>query len=455
MTIKHSDASAVVHSACSRRDAIKSMAMTGMAFSILPASLRGANAPSKRINIAMIGTGRQGIHANMKTFLGMDHVRVVAVCDVDRLRLNYAKGIVDQAYGNTDCLALGDFREALEVKDLNAVMVSTPDHWHTLPALAAMKKGLHVCVEKAMTRYFDEGRALADMAKKMGVVYRLDSECRSHAYMVKTANLAMNGYLGTIRRLEVGVPHELSKGIGNPKPMPVPEHLDYEMWQGPAARHPYTLDRVHSTVVQTGAPTGRPGWLRLSDYCAGMVCNWGGHLLDVANLVNGTSHTGPVTVEGTGQFPDDPAGLWDTIMGFELQYTYANGVTLDYKIKSPYLRVEGDDGWIEAHWISEGGLQAHDKNIFRTKFRDTDQLVPTRSDKRDFISAITDGTPVMIDAETGHRVNSQCLLGLAAIRSGEKLAWDPDKEVVTNSARGEEFMKQSFYHDAWKLENFR
>ena len=441
-------------SSLSRRQALRQLAMTGAAITILPSALRGATAPSKRVNIAMIGTGRQGIHANMKTFLGMKNVRVVAVCDVDRLRLDYAKRIVDERYGDKDCRAFTDLREALEIADLDAVMVSTPDHWHAIPALIAMRKGLHVCCEKAITRYFDEGRALADMAKKMGVVFRLDSECRSHAYMQKTANLAMNGYLGTIRRIEVGVPEELSKGIGDPTEMPVPEHLGYEMWQGPAPKRPYTLDRVHHTNPKTGEPVGRPGWLRLADYCAGMICNWGGHLIDVANMINGTSHTGPVSVEGTGKFPDDPAGLWDTIIDLELQYKYANGVIMDYKIDVPYLRVEGDDGWIQAHWHSKGGLKAHDRNIFRTEFRKSDKLVPARSDKSDFISAIAEGTPVMIDAEAGHRVNSQCLLGLAAIRAGERLEWNPDTEKVTNSAKGEELMKHSFYRDPWQLKQF-
>ncbi len=147
-----------------RRQFLKTSVAAGAAFAILPSALRGETAPSQRVNIAMIGTGRQGVAANTRTFLGMGNVRVVAVCDVDRLRMHYAKGIVDAAYGNPDCQATTDFREALEIPGLDAVMISTPDHWHAIIALAAMKKGMHVCCEKAMTRYFGEGRALADMA---------------------------------------------------------------------------------------------------------------------------------------------------------------------------------------------------------------------------------------------------------------------------------------------------
>ena len=436
-----------------RRQLLKTFAFTGAGFSILPSVLRGAGAPSKRVNLAMIGTGRQGIEANMKTFLGMPNVRIIAVCDVDRMRVNYAKGIVDSAYGNKDCKMFSDFREAMETDGLDAVMISTPDHWHEIMALAAMKKGLHVSCEKAMTRYFDEGRAMADMARKSGVVFRLDSECRSNAYMQKTANLAMNGYLGTIRRFEVGVPEEFQEGFGDPKPMPVPDFLDYQAWQGPAPERPYTRDRVHQTNPKTGAPVGRPGWLRISDYCAGMTCNWGGHLIDVANMINGTSHSGPASVEGSGKFPEDSKGLWDTIIGMDLHYRYANGVTLDYKISKPYLRVEGDEGWIQANWNSEGGLQASDRKILTTKLRPGDKLVPSRSDKGDFISAITEGTPVMIDAESGHRVNTQCLLGLAAINRGKKLHWDPVKETVINDPEALACIKGS-YREPWDLKKF-
>jgi len=241
----------------------------------------------------------------------------------------------------------------------------------------------------------------------------------------------------------------MNDGFGDATPMPVPAHLDYEMWLGPAPERPYTVDRVHQTNLKTGAPVGRPGWLRISDYAGGMINNWGGHLIDVANLINGTSHSGPIRIEGTGTF-GEPGGLWNAIIGFELKYEYANGVRLDYKIDKPYLRVEGDEGWIQAHWHSQGGLQAHDRSILTQKLRPDDQTVPTRADKHDFISAITEGTPVMIDAEAGHRVNTHCLLGLAAVKLGKPLEWDPVKETVTNDADALASIKGT-YREPWCL----
>jgi myo-inositol 2-dehydrogenase / D-chiro-inositol 1-dehydrogenase len=245
--------------------------------------------------------------------------------------------------------------------------------------------------------------------------------------MTRTADLAINGYLGNIRRFEVGVPREIGKGFGNATPAPIPEHLDYDMWLGPAPEAPYSPDRVHPENLD-----GRPGWMRVLDYGEGIVTNWGTHLIDVAQLINGTERGGPVSVEGTGTLPP-PGSLWNTLTAFELHYRYANGVTLDYKMDQPFLRVEGDEGWIHAHWNSPGGFKASDPKILHTKFRPSDKRVPTRGDKADFISAILHGTPVMADAEIGHRTCSIGQIGHIAIRTGSKLEWDPANETFPSN----------------------
>lgn len=136
--------------------------------------------------------------------------------------------------------------------------------------------------------------------------------------------------------------------------------------------------------------------MRILDYCEGMVSNWGTHLIDVASLINGSEHTGPVSVEGTGRYPEPGTGLWNTLIDFNLHYSYANGVKPDYKIDVPYLRVEGEEGWIQAHWNSAGGLKASNPKILRTVRRKTDTRVPTRGDKVDFISAIQNGPDIHI-----------------------------------------------------------
>ena len=411
---------------------------------IVPSSVFGKNAPSNRITIGMIGMGRQAIHANTNPFLYSKDCRVVAVCDVDKWRLDNAKKKVDEFYKNSDCKSYTDWREVIARDDIDAIMNSTTDQWHVPISLAAVRKGKHVSCEKPLALSIAEGRLLADEVKKKGVVFRTDSECRSHGYMHKTAELVVNGYLGNIKRIEVGVPAGDVAG-GNPKPMEVPQELDYEMWVGPAPMKPYTVDRVHPRKSY-----GRPGWMRCRDTCKGMITNWGTHLLDVAQLLNGTERTGPVSVEGTGKYPEPGSGLWDVLLDFRVQYRYAKGVVLDYLTDVPYLRVEGDQGWIQAHWHSNGGLTAHDKSIFRIKYKESDRRLPQRMDKEDFIYAIKNKCNTMADAEVGHRTCSLGQLGHIAIQRGAKLNWDPKAERFIDDDKANKLLHVS-YRKPWGL----
>jgi len=433
----------VPHHRFSRRQILGGLVVASFP-AIVPARLFGANAPSNKINLAMIGCGRQAYHTNLPTLLGFDEVQVVAVCDVDRKRASSSKTKVDEYYGNKECKLFTDFRETLEISGLDAVMISTPDHWHAIIALAAIAKGLHVSCEKPLTRYITEGRKMADAARAKGIVFRTDTECRSNAYMTRTADLVLNGYLGKIKRFEVGVGHEV-KGSGNPTPMPVPAHLDYDMWLGPAPHKEYTRDRVHPENLDD-----RPGWMSILDYAEGMITNWGAHLLDVTQLANGTERSGPVSVEGTGRYPEPGSALWDTLQDFIVQYRYANGAIVDFKMNIPYLRVEGEEGWIEAHWNSEGGFKASNPNILRTKFKSSDIRVPTRGDKEDFISAIRKGTKVMTDAEIGHRTCSMAQIGHIAIQRGHRLDWNPVAEKFTNDDEANKLLAGT-YRLPWKL----
>jgi len=411
-----------------------------MAFpSIVPSTVLGKNAPSNRINIAMIGMGRQAIHANLPPFLHSNDTKVVAICDVDRWRLDQGKAKVDDFYGNSDCKSYTDWREIIKRDDIDAVMNSTPDHWHVPISLEAVKAGKHVCHEKPLSISVSEGRILADAAEKSGVVFRTDTECRSNAYMQRVALLTLNGYLGKVKHIEVGVPDSDKGAVGDPTPMPVPDELDYEMWTGPAEMKPYTVDRVHKPKE-----FGRPGWMRCSATAEGIVTNWGTHLIDVAQLVNDTERTGPVSVEGTGKFG---SGIWDVMQTFDLHYEYADGVTLHYLTDRPYIRVEGEDGWIYAPW-GYAQIEAKDKSILY--IREFDRQIADRAHKEDFIYAIKNNRPTMIDAEIGHRTCSMCQIGLIAVRVGKKLAWNPEAERFTNSDEANEMLTRS-YRQPWDI----
>ena len=430
--------------ALTRRSFIKSTAAVGIPL-ILPASVLGKDGPSNRITVGMIGMGRQAKHANCPPFLHSKDSKVVAVCDVDKWRLNNAKNQVDKHYKNKDCKAYDDWREIIARDDIDAIMNSTPDQWHVPISLAAVRAGKHVSCEKPLTLSIAEGRVLADAVKKAGVVFRTDTECRSHAYFHKTAQLVRNGYLGKIKRIEAGVPCGDKPG-GNPTPTAVPEELNYDMWLGPAPKKDYCLDRVHPRNSYK-----RPGWMRCRDTCEGMITNWGTHLLDVAQLIHNTERTGPVSVEATGKYPEAGSGLWNVLVSFNAQFIFADGVVLDYVMKSPYVRVECEEGWIHANWM-RGGMHAHDKKIFQTKLKDSDIRIPLRSDKGDFLYCIKKNAPAeaMADAEIGHRTCSLGQLAHIAIQVGKKLKWDPTTEKFEDAEANK--LLERTYRKPWDLD---
>lgn len=430
----------------SRRTFLKASAAIAAAPLVLPARVFGQSAPSKRVNVALIGMGRQAVYANLPPFLHADNVRVVAVCDVDRWRLANAKQKVDAHYKDSACRTCADWREVLARDDVDAVMNSTSDQWHVPISLAAARRGKHVSCEKPLTLSVAEGRALADAVKRAGVTFRTDSECRSNAHMIKLAELARNGYLGRLRRIEVGVPAG-DKAGGDATPSPVPDELDYELWTGPAPLHPYCVDRVHPPKAYT-----RPGWMRCRDTCEGMITNWGTHTLDVAQLAHDTERTGPVSVEGTGRYPAPGSGLWNVLLDFRVQFKYADGVTLDYlTAKNAYVRVEGDAGWLNADWTGRTGLTASDPNLLKLKFKASDLRLPTRADKADFIHGIATGEPTMADAEVGHRTCSLGQLAHIAIQRGRRLAWDPAAERFTGDDAANALLARP-YRAPWALE---
>lgn len=396
---------------------------------VVPSHVFGRNAPGNRITVGMIGMGRQALQVNLPPLLMMPEVQVVAVCDVDAWRLSKAREAVDRHYGNSDCAVYRDWRDLVGRDDIDAIMNSTPDHWHVPISLAAVCAGMHVSCEKPLTLSVAEGRLLADTVKEKGVVFRTDTECRSHADMHRIAELARNGYLGKVTHLEVGVPEADGPG-GNPASMPVPPALDYDLWLGPAPEKSYTVDRVHPVDS-----LGRPGWMRCSDTCEGVVTNWGTHVLDVAQLILDTERTGPVEVEATGVFPERDSGLWDVLYRFDAQFRYADGVTLRYRTDplGAYIKVVGSEGWIHGDWHRRGpGQVAHDPSIFDIEPGDNDIRIPRRTDKEDFINAILNDVPTMIDAEIGHRTCTMGQIAHIAVRRGKKLAWDPDAERFTN-----------------------
>jgi predicted dehydrogenase len=403
--------------------------------------LLGKVNPSNRITVGVIGIGRQTVNINLPQFFSMPDVQVTALCDVDAWRLANAKKQVEDAYAQQSasgrfkgCTTYKDFRELLVNPSLDAVFIGGPDHWHVRMSMEAIQAGKDVSCEKPLARCIADGRELSDLVTKHRRVFRTDSEFRSLENFYRAVTLVRNGRIGKLHTIRTAVP-EGDVGCPPQPEMPVPPELDYERWQGPATRAPYTEKRVH-----TPKSYDRPGWMRHRYYCDGMITNWGAHLNDIAQWGNGTDRTGPVEVEARGTYP--PAdSFWNVLLNFQAEYRYANGVRLFYKTdEKVYVRFEGSEGWIFAEYSKP--LQAEPAAILDAKIGDNEIHFPFKSDKQDFIDAVKTRGQTLEDAEVGHRTISVCHLANIAIHVGEKLEWDPGKERFTNNPAANAFVNK-------------
>ncbi len=409
---------------------ISGMAATGGLIipTVVPSTVIGKYAPSNRINIGMIGTGRQAIQANLKNgFLKLDNCQVIAINDVDIWRMNLAKNIINETYSNqknkkfSGVKSYNDYRELIADQEVDAVMISTADHWHVPVGIAAALAGKHVCVEKALSVCFSHSKALKEAVKFKKVANRLDSEFRSIKFFSKAVEMVHNGLIGSLISVQVGVPGELSGSAVGPQPeMQIPEDLNYDMWLGPSFPQPYTQNRVHDPeTIET-----RPGWMRIDDYCNGMITNWGAHLCDIALWGMQKENELPVKISGTGTFSK---GLWNTIESFTIEYEYADGFIMKYMIDQPYVKFEGEKGWIKVSY--PGQLEASDSAIL--------SYIPSPqqknysgilSDKADFLRSVDTGKESIESLEIGHNVYATNFLGLIAVQIGNTLKWDADAE---------------------------
>ncbi len=416
----------------SRRALLKTSAMLGAGLALpalVPATVFGAEAPSERITVGCIGVGRMGM-GDLREALGFKQVQVVAVCDVDSDRVANAQKSVDSYYqqhrggSGAGCAGYGNFRELLARDDIDAVQIVTPDHWHVIPAIEAAKAGKDIFLQKPMSLTIEEGRILSDVVAQYKRVFLIGSQQRSDARFRQACELVRNGRIGKLRTIKVGFGVDPSTG---PEPvMPVPKELDYDMWLGPAPWAPYTEKRVHP---QEGY--GRPGWLRISDYSAGMITGWGSHHNDIAQWGMGTEYTGPVTVEGQTEFPKD--GLWDVHGDFTIEYTYANGVKVicaDNKVNKQGVVFEGDKGSV---YVRRGHIEANPASLLQETIGPNEtKLYVSNNHKGNFYECIKSRAQTIAPAEVAHRSCSVCLLGEIAMRLGRKLHWNPKTEQFDN-----------------------
>jgi myo-inositol 2-dehydrogenase / D-chiro-inositol 1-dehydrogenase len=424
---------------------------------ILRQSLLGSDAPSGKIVVGMIGMGRQMMALNLQPFLESPDCIVAAVCDVDAWRLEQGLKAVQRFYAakqvsgrDNRCRAYKDFREIIERSDIDAVFISTPDHWHVPMAIAAVKAGKDVSLEKPITRYINEGRLLADLVAKHKRIFRVDSEFRSLEPFHRAAELVRNGRLGKLHTIRSGCPREVFPD--EPETITAaPPGLDYDLWLGPAPEVPYMQKRVHAPKDLKS----RPGWMRNLDYCDGMIINWGTHLNDIAQWGNNTERTGPVEIKATGTY--HKGKVWNVLESFDARYRFANGVELFYQMGEPHVRFEGEKGWLQVNYIAEklnpDRLKASDPAILNEKIGPEEIHFPLQSEKTDFIEAVKTRRPTLEDAEVGQRTTSLCHLAHISIQlGGASLRWDPDRERFHNNDAANRLLNRPPLRASWKLD---
>ena len=424
----------------SRRGFVRALAAAGASPLIVPPRVlgrEGAVAPNSRVNVALIGTGRQVFHANMPWFLWSKEVQVVAVCDVDAWRMDAARQAVEANYavsagpgGYKGCAMHQDFREVLARKDVDAVMISTPDHWHAYMAVAAAQAGKDIALEKPISLCVREGRAIVEAVKKHGRILRTDTEVRACKQFHQLCQVVRNGLIGNVRRVLVTVPSDPPPVRELPATEPVPPELDYDLWLGPAPVNLYTEKRVHYRRAGLDYVGGKgPGWFHIEDYSLGVMLNWGAHVLDITQWLLDTELGGPAEIKGAARFPKK--SFWNVAESFTIRYRYANGVEVLYANDDVAgVRAEGDKGWIEYKWFRDNSFKASTPSLLTWKPGPNDLALPCLDEKQDFIDCVKSRREPLVTAEKGHRTATMCQLGHIAARLGRRLKWDAAAERV-------------------------
>lgn len=427
---------------------------------IVPASVFGKRAPSNKINIGQIGCGRIARTHDLAETVKYDEARIMAIADLDRGRLQGGKQLVEGWYAKKtgkdnymDVKTYDDYHELLANKDIDAVIISTPDHWHAQPAIEAAIAGKHIYLQKPTSLTIEEGRQMSDMVRKSGVTFQLGSQQRSMSpwpQFKKACELVRNGRIGKLHTVRIGLPSDPSGGITTE--MPVPEGLNYDMWLGSTPYIYYTLDRVHSQTDYNS----RPGWLRLEQFGAGMITGWGVHHIDIAHWGMNTELTGPTEIEATAEFPKN--GLWNVHGDYEARLKYANGVDMYLSSKNPNgVRFEGSEGWI---FVSRGDVgvtssdpvsgtkqskafQASDPKILSSVIGPSEiHLYESREQHGNWLDCIQSKKATISPAEVAHRSCSACLLAYAAMKTPGTLYWDPKKEIFKNNIEANKLLSR-------------
>jgi predicted dehydrogenase len=410
---------------------------------IVPSSaLGGAEnvAPSERITMGAIGVGGRG-RSNTKAFLSNSAARVVAVCDVAKPRQQQAKNIVDKHYGDKGCAVYGDFRDLLAREDIDAVMIATQDHWHSIIAVGAARAGKDMYCEKPLGVAVTEGRAIQDTVRRYGRILQTGTQQRSDRRFRHACELARNGYVGKLHTVKVAAPGpRYERTYRKPtRAEPVPEGLDYEMYIGPAPMKPYN-----------GGRWAWPDWYLIWDYCAGFIVNWGVHHLDIANW--GCPEVGEEQTEitCTGSYRND--GLTDNINDWQAEFKYASGLRMTHtntgNPNNQGCRFEGDKGWVH---VNRSGIWAEPESLLKVTIKPGEKsLGDSTSHHANFLDCVRSRRDPIAPVEAGHKASYLGLLPEIACRLKRKLTWNPAIEKFIDDRQANQMLTRPM-RSPWSL----
>ncbi len=413
----------------------------------IPANVLGKDggvAPSNRTTVAAIGWGLQG-PGNTDKLMQFDDCQAVAVCDVDEAHLKEGVEAVNAHYGNQDCKGYLDYRELLARKDIDAVTIALPDNWHGIVSIAALNAGKDVWGEKPLAQTIGEGRAIVNAVARNHRVWQTGSWQRSVFNFREGAELVLNGRIGKVRKVQIGLPaghtdyrvffKNHKPGPGYMEPTNPPSTIHYDMWLGPAQWEPYIEARHHIN------------WRWNYNIGGGNLMDWVGHHNDIAHWALGFDNTGPIEVEAHGTLPA-PDALWNTATSFHITSKYANGVEItiasndhpDFNFTG--TKWIGDDGWV---FVDRGKYEASNMKWTREKIGKDEQHLPKSTDHwRNFLDCIKSREQTITPAETAQRSVTPGHLGNIAMILGRKLHWDPVREIVKGDAAATRMVNRPF-----------
>jgi predicted dehydrogenase len=402
--------------------------------------------PNDRPRVALIGCGGRGMALSKEA---KPYADVVAVCDVDE------KHVANGAYEHKGAAEYHDFRKAIAHKGLDAVLCATPDHWHTLVNLHAMRQGKDVYSEKPLTLTIDEGKHVVRTSRETRRILQTGSQQRSDARFRLACELVRNGRVGKLKQVMVAIPAGPGPNERGPfKPAPVPKELDWEMWQGQTPEHEYVPQRCHFTFRY---------WY---DYSGGTVTDWGAHHNDIALWGMGQERSGPTTIEAKPLSEMVPGG-YTAFSDYRIVYTWPNGIEhvcyserYDNGTGGPVsnpapgethhgVKFIGSDGWI---YVTRGKIEASNPDLLKQELpASAERLYVSRNHMGNFIECMRTRKPPIAEAEIGHRSVSVCHLGNIALRLGRKLTWDPKAEAFVGDDEAQRFLARTM-RKPWSYE---